>query len=134
MKLLLDTHALLWFLAADRRLGRNARGLIEAPDNTVMVSVVSLWEIALKARLGKLRIGVGTLLDTVGGTDIAILDLKQSHLRSLAGLPVIAGHRDPFDHLLIAQALAEDLTFVSDDGWVRRYPVRNELCSAGPAA
>lgn len=134
MKLLLDTHALLWFLAADRRLGRRARGLIEAPANTVMVSIVSLWEIALKSRLRKLRLDLGAVLDAVGRTDFERLELKETHLRILAALPDVAGHRDPFDHLLIAQAQTEDLTFVSDDPWVRNYTVRFEPCSGGRRA
>jgi PIN domain nuclease of toxin-antitoxin system len=130
VRLLLDTHALLWFLAADRRLGGHARDLIEAPANTVMISIVSLWEIALKSRLGKLRIDLSAVLNAVGGTDFERLDLKESHLRVLSGLPNVAEHRDPFDHLLIAQARAEDLTFLSNDAWVRNYPVRFEPCSA----
>jgi PIN domain nuclease of toxin-antitoxin system len=128
--LLLDTHALLWFLAADRRLGRQARGLIEAPANTAMVSIVSLWEIALKSRLGKLRVDFGAILEAVGRADFEKLRLTEAHLRVLAALPHVAEHRDPFDHLLIAQAQAEDLTFVSDDPWVRNYAVRFERCSS----
>jgi PIN domain nuclease of toxin-antitoxin system len=130
MRLLLDTHALLWFLVADRRLGRRTRAMIEAPANIVMISIVSLWEIALKSRLGKLRIDLGTVLDSVGRTDFERLDLKETHLRVLGALPNVAEHRDPFDHLLIAQAQAEDLTFVSNDAWVARYPVRFETCAA----
>jgi PIN domain nuclease of toxin-antitoxin system len=134
VRLLLDTHALLWFLVADRRLGARARDLIEAPGNTVMISIVSLWEIALKSRLGKLRINLGSVLDAVGQTDFERLDLKETHLRVLGRLPDVAEHRDPFDHLLIAQAQCEDLTFLSNDPWVRRYPIRFEPCSAGPSA
>jgi PIN domain nuclease of toxin-antitoxin system len=134
VKLLLDTHALLWFLAADRRLGRRARDVIEAPANTVLISIVSLWEIALKSRLGKLRVDLDAVLDAVGRTDFERLDLKEPHLRVLAALPNVSGHRDPFDHLLIAQAQTEDLIFVSDDPWVRNYAVRHEPCSGGRRA
>jgi PIN domain nuclease of toxin-antitoxin system len=134
VRLLLDTDVLLWFMAADRRLGARARSLIEEPANTVMVSIVSLWEIALKSRLGKLRIDLDAALEAIGRTDIEHLDLKEGHLRVLARLRTIVEHRDPFDHLLIAQAQAEDLTFMSNDGWVRRYPVRHESSAAsGPA-
>jgi PIN domain nuclease of toxin-antitoxin system len=134
MRVLLDTHALPWFLAADRRLGQAARDLIEAPANIVLISVVSLWEIALKSRLGKLRIDLDTVLDLVGQTDFERLDLKEAHLRGLVRLPIVADHRDPFDHLLVAQARTEDLTFLSNDPWVRQYFVRCEPCSAaGPA-
>jgi PIN domain nuclease of toxin-antitoxin system len=132
VRLLLDTHALLWFLAADRRLGGHARDLIEAPANTVMISIVSLWEIALKSRLGKLVIDLGAVLDAVRRTDFISLELKESHLRSLGSLPIVAEHRDPFDHLLIAQAQTEDLIFLSTDAWVRNYPVRFETCGTVP--
>jgi len=128
MRLLLETHALLWFLAADRRLGARARQLIEAAENTVMISIVSLWEIALKSRVGKLRIDLDALLNAVGGTDLERLDVKESHLRALGLLPNVAEHRDLFDHLLIAQARSEDLTFLSSDAWVRHYPIRCEPC------
>ena len=134
MRLLLDTLALLWFLVADRRLGGPARQLIETPENRVMVSIVSLWEIALKSRLGKLRVDMDAVLAAVGGTDLERLDLKESHLRALSALPNVAEHRDPFDHLLIAQARAEDLTFLSNDAWVRHYPVRFEPCSTSRPA
>jgi PIN domain nuclease of toxin-antitoxin system len=129
VRLLLDTHALLWFLTADRRLGRRARGLIEAPANTAMISIVSLWEIALKSRLGKLHLDFAAIMDAVGRTDFENLGLTETHLRILAGLPNVTDHRDPFDHLLIAQAQAEDLIFVSDDRWVRNYAIRFEPCS-----
>jgi PIN domain nuclease of toxin-antitoxin system len=129
MRLLLDTPALLWFLVADRRLSRHARSLIDAPANTVAISIVSLWEIALKTRLGKLKLDLLATLDAVSRTDFESLDLKLSHLRALSALPTVAGHRDPFDHLLIAQAQTEDLTFLSNDPWVRHYSIRFEPCS-----
>jgi PIN domain nuclease of toxin-antitoxin system len=103
--------------------------LIEAPANTVMISIVSLWEIALKARLGKLRIDLDSVLAGIGGTDFERLDLKETHLRGLHLLLNVAEHRAPFDHLLIAQALVEDLTFLSGDPWPRHYPVRFEACA-----
>jgi PIN domain nuclease of toxin-antitoxin system len=130
VRLLLDTHALLWFLAADRRLSPRTRAMIDAPANTVMISIVSLWEIALKSHLGKLRVELGTVLDPAGRTDFERFDLKEAHPRVLSVLPNVAEHRDPFDHLLIAQAQAEDLTFVSNDTWVARYPVRFQTCAA----
>jgi PIN domain nuclease of toxin-antitoxin system len=130
LRLLLDTHALLWFLASDHRLSGRARGLIEAPANAIFISIVSLWEIALKSRLGKLRVDLDAVRDATGQTDFEDLDLKLAHLRALGALPVIAEHRDPFDHLLIAQAQAESLTFLSSDPWLRHYPVRYETCSA----
>lgn len=127
MRLLLDTHALLWWLADDDRLGTRARALIEDPANDVLVSVVSLWEIVVKTRVGKLEADVVEIAAAVEGDGFALLGIGVPHLSALAALP--ARHRDPFDHLLIAQAVVEDATFVSDDRHVPNYPARFVRCS-----
>jgi PIN domain nuclease of toxin-antitoxin system len=128
VRILLDTHVLLWFIAADPRLGRRARAMVSAPEHAALISLVSLWEIALKARLGKLEADFEAVLDIVTATDFVMLDLKSSHLRALTALPVLPDHRDPFDHLLIAQAMAEDAAFMTDDPRAGHYPVRIEPC------
>ncbi|MBV9757761.1 MAG: type II toxin-antitoxin system VapC family toxin [Alphaproteobacteria bacterium] len=123
MRLLLDTHVLLWVFDGSPRLGRATRGVITDPRNTVYVSVVSLWEIAVKARIGKLRIDLTRLIELLAPSNFLLLDLRPSHLMHLLQLPVFSDHRDPFDHLLIAQAQAEALVFVSSEAAARRYPV-----------
>jgi PIN domain nuclease of toxin-antitoxin system len=135
VKLLLDTHALLWWLADDDRLGTRARALIEDPINDVLVSLASLWEIVVKVRVGKLEADVEEVAAAVDRDGFALLGIGVAHLTALATLP--ARHRDPFDHLLIAQAIAEDAIFVSDDRHVPDYPVKLAPCSdavspAGP--
>ena len=135
MKILLDTHALLWWLADDDRLGTRARALIEDPINDVLVSLASLWEIVVKVRVGKLEADVEEVAAAVDRDGFALLGIGVAHLTALATLP--ARHRDPFDHLLIAQAIAEDAIFVSDDRHVPYYPVKLAPCSdavspAGP--
>jgi PIN domain nuclease of toxin-antitoxin system len=127
MKFLLDTHALLWWLVDDSQLGRQARELVEDPGNDVLVSMVSLWEIAVKTRIGKLEADIKEITDAVQQEGFNFLDIGIAHLLTLAGLPV--HHRDPFDHLLIAQAITEDATFISDDRNTARYPVRMVTCS-----
>ena len=127
MKLLLDTHALLWWLSDDKQLGRRARELVEDPGNDVLVSMVSLWEIVVKTRIGKLQADIGEITDAVQQEGFTLLDIAMTHLLTLAGLPM--HHRDPFDHLLIAQAIAEDATFISEDRNTARYPVRIVTCS-----
>ena len=127
MKILLDTHALLWWLTDDGRLGRQARELVEDPGNDVLVSVVSLWEIAVKTRVGKLEADIRQITDAVQQDGFALLDISVAHLLTLAGLPL--HHRDPFDHLLIAQAITEDATFISEDRNTAQYPVRSLACS-----
>ncbi len=127
MRLLLDTHALLWWLADDDQLGPQARGLIEDPVNDILVSVVSLWEIVVKVRIGKLEADIGEVVDAIPREGFALLDISTAHLLTLARLPM--HHRDPFDHLLIAQAIEEDATLISEDRNANRYPVRLVTCS-----
>lgn len=127
MKLLLDTHALLWWLADDEQLGTRARGLIEEPGNDVLVSVVSLWEIVVKVRVGKLEADIEDVATAVQRDGFAFLGIGVAHLRRVADLPM--HHRDPFDHLLIAQAAVEGATFVSEDRHTPKYPVRFITCS-----
>ena len=130
MRLLLDTHALLWWLADDAQLGPAARRLIEEPGNDVLVSTASLWEIVVKQRVGKLEADIGEITAALPREGFALLDIRPAHLLTLAGLPI--HHRDPFDHLLIAQAMAENATFVSDDRNAARYPVQHVTCSDPP--
>lgn len=127
MKLLLDTHALLWWLADDARLGANARNLIADPGNDVLVSMVSPWEVVVKMRVGKLKADIGTILALIERNRFALLPISREHLLALAVLPF--HHRDPFDHLLIAQAVAEGAAFLSGDRWASQYPVQVIGCS-----
>lgn len=123
MRLLLDSHALLWFVANDPRLGR-CLGHITDPGNEVFVSTVSLFEIAVKARTGKLRMDITELLEEIELQRLQLLPLTERHVLAVEKLPVHADHKDPFDHQLIAQAIAEDMFFLSFDRHATRYPVR----------
>jgi PIN domain nuclease of toxin-antitoxin system len=127
LRCLLDTHALLWWLADDEQLGQRARELIEDPGNDILVSMVSLWETVVKVRVGKLQADVRELADAVQREGFILLNIATPHLVTLSSLPM--HHRDPFDHLLIAQAIVEDATFISDDRNARRYQVRLVTCS-----
>jgi len=127
MKLLLDTPALLWWLSDDARIGPRARGLIAEPGNDVLVSVVSIWEILVKIRIGKLEADLGDIALACERQGFLSLPITPEHLRRLATLPVL--HRDPFDHLLIAQAITEDATFVTGNRIAERYPVQVAGCA-----
>ena len=129
MKLLLDTHALLWWLSDDGRLGRGARALVADPGNDILVSVVSLWEIVVKLRVGKLQADIGAVERAIVRDGFRRLAITPAHLAVLADLPL--HHRDPFDHLLVAQALDEDALLVSDDRNMPLYPVRLMRCGEG---
>ncbi len=123
MRLLLDTHVLLWFAAGYEQLGAKAREAIADPANTVLVSVVSLWEAAINIRLGKLEVDIPSLIQDSVGAGFDLLDLTPAHVERLLALPVSERHRDPFDHLLLAQAAAEEAVLVTDDGHAKRYCV-----------
>lgn len=131
MRLLLDTHALLWWLNDDEKLGARTRGLIGDPANDVFVSTVSLWEITVKLRIGKLDADITEVLGILPEQGFQRLDIADAHLVALAALPI--HHRDPFDHLLMAQAVAEDAHFVSEDQNVPLCGVPFLTCS-DPAA
>lgn len=116
MKLLLDTHALLWWLAGDtRQLSRRARAAIAETHHVVHVSAASAWEISTKHRLGKLDASAleGRLMQVVTEQEFVELPISVDHAERAGSLP--GDHRDPFDRMLIAQAQAERLVLVSND-------------------
>ena len=122
MKLLLDTNALIWLGQDHPRLTRAARDAIAAPTTVTLFSIVSLWEAAIKARAHGLAADPADLRRRALGADLTMLALTPAHLDALAQAPML--HRDPFDHLLIAQAMAEDATIVTADRMFPRYPFR----------
>ncbi len=115
MQLLLDTHALLWWLAGDTQISPAARAAIGDSDNAVFVSAASAWEIATKHRLGKLDAGAltGQMSSVFAAQNFATLDITVDHGQRAGALP--GTHKDPFDRMLIAQAQAENLTLVSNE-------------------
>ena len=123
MRYLLDTHAIIWYVRRTPNLPLRMEEIIDNDDNRVYVSSASLWEIAIKANLGKLNLNstFDEFLDTVRNTDFEILQIKDGYLKRLSLLPTI--HEDPFDRLLIATALAENLTVITADENVRKYNV-----------
>ena len=127
MKYLLDTHTLLWFLANDKKLSRSARLLIENSSHVSVVSVASLWEIAVKNGLGKLdleRPFDQMFPEELHLNHIEILDITVDSLIKLTTLPF--HHRDPFDRLIIAQGLVEELPIISADTEFDAYDVNRE--------
>lgn len=124
MKMLLDTHALLWFLLDSPSLSKNARSHIELMENTILVSPASYWEIAIKISLGKYQLPepLGAFMDKQLCTNhFLILPISTTHANCVANLPF--HHRDPFDRMIVAQALSENIPLVSTDRAMDAYGV-----------
>jgi PIN domain nuclease of toxin-antitoxin system len=124
MKLLLDTHVFLWYISADPQLPTVYRDAIRDPANEVYLSVASVWEAVIKHALGKLPLPAPPALylpQQRAAHRIAALPIEEAVLADLATLPPL--HRDPFDRILISQALHHGLTLVTVDDAMRAYPV-----------
>jgi PIN domain nuclease of toxin-antitoxin system len=124
MRLLLDTHTFLWFIIDDSSLSGNARALIEDSNNNVVLSVASLWEMAIKISLGNLTISQPFnvfMTEQMRLNAIDLLNISIDHAAVVATLPF--HHRDPFDRLLVAQAMVERLPIVSVDTVFDAYDV-----------
>ena len=120
MKLLLDAHALLWWLADDRRLATRARTALKNRANQAWVSAGTIWEIEIKRRLGRLEVR-GDLLEACSAEGFLELPISAIEATTAASLPL--HHADPFDRILIAQASLHDLTCVTRDEIFREYDV-----------
>ncbi len=121
MDLLLDTHVLLWALSDPSQLAPRVGAAIADPRNDVYVSAVNTWELVIKASLGRVDLPFAELSDVIEETGFTELPVTILHTLRVRDLP--NHHRDPFDRLLVAQALAEEMTLVSADAVVQSYPV-----------
>jgi PIN domain nuclease of toxin-antitoxin system len=121
MRLLVDTHLLLWATAKSRRLPKEARRLLEDPGNEVFFSAASLWEIVIKAALRRpdFKVDVSLLRSALVEMGFAELPVSGAHAERLASLPPL--HKDPFDRMLVAQSLAEPLVLLTNDGTLAGY-------------
>ena len=119
MRLLLDTHAFLWWLSDDRKLSATARDAIRDPRAIVHVSAASIWEIGIKAKLGRLDVRDSDLAAEIAANGFAELTITARHAQSAGALP--RHHDDPFDRMLIAQAQIEDLVVITHDRRFHRY-------------
>ena len=124
MKLLLDTHAFMWWDSDPNQLSTPVLAALRDPANEVWLSVTSVWEMVIKAQLGKLtlRLPLAGIVTQQQANGLQILPVTLGHALAVEGLPDI--HKDPFDRMLIAQANVEGAELVSADRVVRQYPVR----------
>src|SRR5438128_1021891 len=118
MRLLIDTHIFLWAIQGSASLKSNIRRIISEAEQ-VYVSAASIWEIAIKARLGKVEVDAASLVEAIGESGFFELPVRVGHAAGVAELPLL--HSDPFDRLLVAQAMAEPLKFLTADPVLAQY-------------
>ena len=123
MDILLDTHALWWFLNGSDKMPDTVKEAILNPENTIYVSIASVWEAAIKMSIGKLRFdgGVDGFLEAIENEDFLLLDITPKHIKMVKDLPFI--HRDPFDRMLVAQAIVEELYIMTIDSNMVKYDI-----------
>ena len=124
MRLLLDTHMFLWFLSDDSRIPQDKRNAITSSENSVLVSAASVWEIAIKTSIGRLKMArtdVMKLPELINASGFDDLPVLARHAAAVISLPM--HHRDPFDRLLIAQTQTERLALVTVDPAILRYDI-----------
>lgn len=120
MRLLLDSHTLLWAVSSPEQLAQQARDRIGSGDSVVFVSLASLWELRIKETIGKLSLP-DRFYQQLGPAGYEILAITLAHIGAYGTLPLL--HRDPFDRMLVAQAKIEELTLVTRDPQIARYGV-----------
>ena len=121
MKYLLDTHVALWLFGGNEKLSQNARGIIFDTDNEIYVSIISAWEVAIKVSIDKLDFEGGSeaFLNAIEANNIDLVGVDREQIKTVEKLPFI--HRDPFDRLIVASALVEGLTIITDDDNIKKY-------------
>ena len=125
MRLLLDTHTFIWWDSEPAKLSPKMLALCQNPDNELILSVASLWEMQIKAQLGKMKLimPLAHLIESQQKTNnLQLLSVRAPHVLELSSLPSL--HKDPFDRLLIAQARIENLRMATQDSIIRDYPVQ----------
>lgn len=127
MRLLLDTHTFIWWDGEPDKLSSRALALCQHPENELILSVASLWEIQVKLQLGKIELAIPLpkLVESQRQSNgLQLLPVEAAHVFALDALPAV--HKDPFDRMLVAQARADNLRIVTKDAAIKEYPVRVE--------
>jgi PIN domain nuclease of toxin-antitoxin system len=125
VKILIDTHVFIWYIQNSERLPNSVSTVINDGDNKILLSIASIWEMAIKQSTGKLNLGVpyiGFIEEQMRLNNIELLPISLNHIEVVTTLPF--HHRDPFDRILIAQAITEDIILVSADSVFALYPVQ----------
>ncbi|MCF8235198.1 MAG: type II toxin-antitoxin system VapC family toxin [Bacteroidales bacterium] len=124
MNLLIDTHAIIWFISVSENLPIQVRKLIEPPSNNCFVSIASYWEIGIKSSIGRLTLktDLRTVFQTIDQSGFELLPITTEHVLQNADLDF--HHADPFDRIIIAQAIVENLTVVTKDSEFNKYGIK----------
>jgi PIN domain nuclease of toxin-antitoxin system len=124
VKFLLDTHVLLWWLRDEADLASRTKAVLADPDTQLLASVASFWEISIKWRRGQIDISGTDLHSEAVAEGIPVVNFAFPHLAALEQLEFLPGHKDPFDHLILAQAIAEEAVLVTADRRMLDYDIR----------
>jgi PIN domain nuclease of toxin-antitoxin system len=122
MKLMLDTNALIWWMDDEPKLGSKSRQLIANPEHIIYVSVVSLWEITMKWRIGKYPLPGSAYREFLSDERVDLMEVSAAHVEAIERLAM--HHKDPFDHLLLAQAKVERASIITSDREIANYGVK----------
>ncbi|WP_316796423.1 type II toxin-antitoxin system VapC family toxin [Pedobacter agri] len=122
MRYLIDTHIFISLINKDDTFINKSIVSIEDKNNDIFISIASIWEIIIKLSIGKLMVtrNIQEMYDLIQQFDISVLNIQKQHFDTYLTLPFI--HRDPFDRIIISQAIADDLTLITDDQYIRNYP------------
>jgi PIN domain nuclease of toxin-antitoxin system len=125
MKLLLDTHVLLWFLNGDKKLSKQQKQIIESTKNIKFISIASIWEISIKLSLNKLKLPIDleSFIQLIDQNGFLFLPIELEHILEISNLEFI--HRDPFDRIIIAQSKRENLTLLTNDENIVKYDIKS---------
>ena len=122
MNILIDTHIALWAMYAPERLSEDSAGYLTYKANTIYCSLVSAWEVEIKNSIGKLDVLSAEFVRDAESMGFRILPIECSHILGLVNVEIINGHKDPFDRLLVSQAMVERCMFLSEDRKILQYP------------
>ncbi len=124
MAFLLDTHAFLWFVSGDKKIPKSVKDIISNINESCYLSAASLWEITIKLQIGKLKLGIplNELFEFVTRNQIEVIPINFEHLITLAELP--KNHTDPFDRIIISQAIVENLEIITKDKEFKKYDTK----------
>ena len=125
MDIIIDTHAAIWLFEGNEKMSESTREILNDLKNMVYVSIASVWEVAIKISTGKLEFdgGIENFIDTIYRNEFELLNISPKHIKTVTGLPYI--HRDPFDRMLVAQAIVEDMAIMTTDDNIIKYEIKS---------